>query len=108
LFQLRKHIIINIRKSSGKTGEGSLITGRIYMGVHAFTESEDKEMRKKDLYWKKNSDWWYIKDMEFYMKEDAPQEAKESYERYQKQREKMEREEDSRLSASEAFDENED
>ena len=40
-------------------------------------------MRKYDLYWQSNRDWWYINDdCTPVVKDDAPQEAKESYQRY--------------------------
>ena len=66
----------------------------IYERVHTITESEVEKMRKIDLYWKTNPDWWYVKNLEFHLREDAPKEAKESYERYLKQLEKMDNEVD--------------
>lgn len=43
-------------------------------------------MKKIDLFWKSNRDWWeYDKDYVPIMKESAPLEAKESYNRYLKQ-----------------------
>lgn len=40
-------------------------------------------MRKLDFYWKSNKDWWYY-DKNFIprLKESAPPEAHESYQRY--------------------------
>jgi len=51
-------------------------------------------MRRMDMYWLTNPNWWYIKDMEYYIREDAPKEAKESFARYQEQLEKMDNEVD--------------
>lgn len=42
-------------------------------------------MRKVDLYWTTNKDWWEFKDHVRVIKEDAPIEAKVSYERYKEQ-----------------------
>ena len=40
-------------------------------------------MRKLDLYWKSNRDWWgYDKDFYPMLRKDAPREAWESYSRY--------------------------
>lgn len=44
-------------------------------------------MRKLDLYWMSNRDWWELVDLVPTLKEDAPSEAKASYERYLKQTE---------------------
>lgn len=43
-------------------------------------------MTRLDMFWHSNKDWYIVeKDFEFKIKEDAPQEAKESFERYLKQ-----------------------
>ena len=43
-------------------------------------------MRKMGFYWKSNPDWWYRKENGVcVLKDTAPKEAKESYERYLKQ-----------------------
>lgn len=43
-------------------------------------------MRKLDLYWKSNRDWWeYDKDFFPVLKEGAPNDAVESYRRYLEQ-----------------------
>ena len=42
-------------------------------------------MRKLDLFWKSNHDWWEFKDGVPVLKECAPQEARESDERYLEQ-----------------------
>ena len=43
-------------------------------------------MKKVDLYWKTNHDWWeYDDNLIPIMKESAPPEAKASYQRYLKQ-----------------------
>ena len=42
-------------------------------------------MKKLDLYWKSNRDWWEFKDHVQVVKDDAPAEAKESYQRYLEQ-----------------------
>ena len=42
-------------------------------------------MKKIDLFWQSNRDWWEYKDHVPTVREDAPPEAKESYERYLKQ-----------------------
>lgn len=42
-------------------------------------------MRKVDLYWATNKDWWEFKNHVRVVKEDAPPEAKASYARYLKQ-----------------------
>lgn len=39
-------------------------------------------MRKVDMHWMSNYDWWDIKDEIPVVREDAPPEAKESYKRY--------------------------
>lgn len=43
-------------------------------------------MRKLDLYWRSNPDWWEFKNNIPSVKDDAPPEAKESYRRYQEQK----------------------
>lgn len=42
-------------------------------------------MKKLDLYWKSNRDWWEYQDHIPTIKETAPPEAKASYERYLEQ-----------------------
>ena len=42
-------------------------------------------MKKIDLFWQSNEDWWEIKNGIFVVKDDAPAEAKESYARYLEQ-----------------------
>ena len=42
-------------------------------------------MRKVDLFWKSNHDWWTYKNGFPVLKESAPPEAKESYKRYLEQ-----------------------
>lgn len=44
-------------------------------------------MKKIDLFWQSNEEWWEIRNHVPVLKEDAPPEAKESYERYLKQTE---------------------
>lgn len=44
-------------------------------------------MKIIDLFWQSNDDWWEIRNHMIVLKDDAPQEAKESYERYLKQTE---------------------
>lgn len=44
-------------------------------------------MKKIDLFWQSNEDWWEIQNHVIVLKEDAPPEAKESYARYLKQTE---------------------
>lgn len=39
-------------------------------------------MRKVDLYWMSNHDWWEVHDLVITLKEDAPEEAQISYDRY--------------------------
>ena len=39
-------------------------------------------MRKLDLYWRSNRDWWEVKDLAPTLRKDAPREAWESYGRY--------------------------
>ena len=43
------------------------------------------KMRKLDLYWKTNRDWWEFKNHIPVVKDDAPLAAKESYQNYLKQ-----------------------
>ena len=45
-------------------------------------------MRKVDLYWTKNRDWWEFKNHVRVVKDDAPLEAKVSYARYLEQMKK--------------------
>ena len=42
-------------------------------------------MRKLDLYWQSNRDWWEYVNHIPRVKDNAPAEAKESYRRYQEQ-----------------------
>ena len=43
-------------------------------------------MRKLDLYWKSNRDWWFFdKNLIPRIKDSAPKEAQESYKRYRSQ-----------------------
>lgn len=42
-------------------------------------------MRKLDLFWRSNRDWWEFKNHIPVIKEDAPPEAKASYARYLEQ-----------------------
>lgn len=39
-------------------------------------------MRKVDMYWMSNHDWWYYKNLIPTLKDDAPEEAQVSYDRY--------------------------
>lgn len=39
-------------------------------------------MRKVDLYWMSNRDWWEVHDLVISLKEDAPEDAQVSYDRY--------------------------
>lgn len=44
-------------------------------------------MKAVDLYWKKNREWYYYDDnLVPRIREDAPEEAKKSYENYMKQK----------------------
>ena len=42
-------------------------------------------MRKYDMYWESNEEWYYVKDGKFIVRDDAPEEAKESYKHYLEQ-----------------------
>lgn len=42
-------------------------------------------MRKLDMYWMSNKEWYFIKDMTFHIKDDAPEEAKKSFAHYLEQ-----------------------
>lgn len=42
-------------------------------------------MRKIDLFWQSNADWWEFSNGVPVLKENAPQEAQESYARYLEQ-----------------------
>ena len=42
-------------------------------------------MKKIDLFWQSNDDWWEVKNNIQVVRDDAPPEAKESYARYLKQ-----------------------
>ena len=39
-------------------------------------------MRKLDLYWMTNKEWYGLKDMVYYIKDSAPEEAKKSFAHY--------------------------
>ena len=44
-------------------------------------------MRKLELYWRTNSDWFHFdENLRAVINDDAPEEAKESYRRYMEQR----------------------
>lgn len=43
-------------------------------------------MRKYDLYWRSNPEWWDIKEGIPVIREDAPKEAQESYHNYLSQK----------------------
>lgn len=43
-------------------------------------------MHKYDTFWRSNPDWWYFKNGIFALRDDAPEEAKISYENYMKQK----------------------
>ena len=48
-------------------------------------------MRKLDLYWTDNPDWWYRDENGVrHIKEDAPEDAKKSYEHYLEQQKRHE------------------
>lgn len=47
-------------------------------------------MRKLDLYWMSNREWWELVDLVPTIRADAPSEAKASYERYMNQTEEDE------------------
>lgn len=47
-------------------------------------------MKKMDYYWMSNDNWWTIKNHTPVVREDAPEEAKQSYKRYIKQNSKEE------------------
>ena len=50
-------------------------------------------MRRYDIYWMSNDAWYHQKENGvFVVNDDAPQEAKDSYLHYRKQREEAERE----------------
>jgi hypothetical protein len=43
-------------------------------------------VRKLDFYWQTNEDWYYLdENLTFRLKEDAPEEAQESYKHYLEQ-----------------------
>ena len=42
-------------------------------------------IRKYDFYWESNDEWYYVKDGKFFICEDAPKEAKDSYKHYLEQ-----------------------
>lgn len=44
------------------------------------------DMRKFDVYWKSNKDWYFYDGLVPKLKEDAPEEAKKSFEHYLKQK----------------------
>lgn len=43
-------------------------------------------MRRYDLYWLSNPDWWEVKDGVPVIKKDAPKDAQESYRNYLEQK----------------------
>ena len=43
-------------------------------------------MKKLDLYWRSNPEWWELRNHIPCVKDNAPHEAKESYKRYQEQK----------------------
>lgn len=61
--------------------------GRIYIVSYKSIKRMADSMRKLDLYWMSNRDWWELKDLVPTIRADAPPEAKASYERYLKQTE---------------------
>jgi len=42
-------------------------------------------MRKYDTFWESNDEWYYVKDGKFIIRDDAPQETKDSYYHYLEQ-----------------------
>ena len=42
-------------------------------------------MKHIDLYWMSNSDWWFFENMAYHLRDDAPEDAKKSFEHYLKQ-----------------------
>ncbi len=46
-------------------------------------------MKKLDLYWRTNDEWWELKNYVPVVKKDAPPEAQESYKRYLEQKRKV-------------------
>lgn len=44
--------------------------------------------KKLDLFWQSNPEWWHAEGYELVVNDDAPLEAKKSYERYLKQMKK--------------------
>jgi hypothetical protein len=42
-------------------------------------------MRKLDFFWASNADWWHWEGLKRVLNDDAPPEAKESYQNYLKQ-----------------------
>ena len=48
-------------------------------------------MTKFDYYWRSNKDWYYLtKNGDFVVREDAPEEAQESYRHYLQQKKERE------------------
>lgn len=46
-------------------------------------------MRKFDVYWKTNKDWYYYDGLVPKLKENAPEAAKESFEHYKRQKKEL-------------------
>ena len=42
-------------------------------------------MRKYDTFWESNDEWYCVKDGKFIIRDDTPQEAKDSYNHYLEQ-----------------------
>lgn len=59
-------------------------------------------MRKLDFYWQSNDAWWEVRNGIPVVRDDAPLEAKKSYERHRKQVEEYEREQERRRKREEA------
>ena len=51
-------------------------------------------MRKFDIYWQSNKDWFYFDGFMPKVKDDAPQEAKDSYKHYLQQTKEAYKDED--------------
>lgn len=46
-------------------------------------------MQKLDIYWKTNKDWYFYDGLVPKIKDDAPEEAKESYQHYLQQKKEL-------------------
>lgn len=42
-------------------------------------------MTKLDMFWRSKREWWHIENFDAVLNNDAPEEAKKSYEHYKKQ-----------------------